>query len=132
MQSRGPHLLRLALIPGILMAPPCPVAATKSAAQGLIREGKMKYTLLSKWTVLGLTVATGGMITGGIKLLGSSTFAGILLLVGGVLVYGIAWIVAFLDAIQEKRFGWALGLIPLGLVLLGPAVYGLLGPKNTR
>jgi hypothetical protein len=94
----------------------------------------MKYTLLSKWTVLGLTVVTGGMITGGIKLLGGggNTPVGILLLIAGVVVYGIAWIVAFLDALQERRFGWALGLIPLGLILIGPAVYGLLGPKNTK
>jgi len=94
----------------------------------------MKYTLLSKWTVLGLTVATAGMLTGGIKLLGGggNTPAGILLIVVGALVYGIAWLVALFDSIQERRFGWVLGLIVLFPVVVGPAIYGLLGPKNTK
>ena len=94
----------------------------------------MKYTLLSKWTVLGLTVATSGMIVGGVKLVGGggNTPGGVLLILAGVLVYGLAWIVAFLDSIQEKRFGWVIGLIVLFPFVVGPAIYGVLGPKNTK
>ena len=92
----------------------------------------MKYTLLSKWTALGLSLATAGMTLGGIKLLGSNAPLSILLFVLAVPVYVIAWFVALFDAFQEKRFGWVLGLIVLLPTFVGPAIYGVLGPKNTK
>lgn len=94
----------------------------------------MKYTLLSKWTVLILTLVTAGLILGGVKLAfgGGNIGAGILLLLVGVLVYAIAWVVALFDSIQERRFGWSVGLIVLVPFLIGPALYGLVGPHNTK
>lgn len=93
----------------------------------------MKYTLLSKWTVLLLTLLTVGMTIFGVKLaFGGSPLPGVLLIVLGVLVYGIAWFVALFDSIQERKYLWSLGLILLLPTFVGPAIYGLLGPKNTK
>ncbi len=98
-----------------------------------------KYTFLSKWTVLILTIVTVGLVV----LFTSMTFQapisgmdnpvlGILLLLLAVLVYAIAWIVAFIDSIQEKAYGWTVALFLLVPFLIGPLFYSLLGPKNTR
>ncbi len=96
----------------------------------------MKYTFLSKWTVLVLTVATVAATIFGIRFAfgnGSDNIGGgILLLVAGLLVYAIAWIIALLDSIQERHFGWSVILIILVPFFVGPAVYGLIGPKNTK
>ena len=94
----------------------------------------MKYTLLSKWTVLILTLVTAGLIIGGVKMAfgGGNIGPGILLMVLGALIYAIAWFVALFDSIQERRFGWSVGLIVLVPFLIGPALYGLVGPRNTK
>ena len=96
----------------------------------------MKYTFLSKWTVLVLTVATAAATIFGIRWTfgdGSTNVgAGILLLVVGLVVYAIAWLIALIDSIQERRFGWSIMLVVLSVFFVGPAIYGLLGPKNTK
>jgi hypothetical protein len=93
----------------------------------------MKYTLLSKWTVLLLTVLTVAMTIFGVKLaFGGNALSGVLVIVLGVLVYGVAWFVALFDSIQERKYLWSLGLIVLLPLFVGPAIYGLLGPKNTK
>ena len=99
----------------------------------------LKYTFLSKWTVLILTIVTVGLVI----LFTSMTFQtpinmasnvglGILLLLLAILVYAIAWIVAFIDSIQEKAYGWTVALFLLLPFFIGPLFYSLLGPKNTR
>jgi len=96
----------------------------------------VKYTFLSKWTVLILTVATAAAIVFGVRWTfgdGSTNVgAGILLLVVGLVVYAIAWLIALIDSIQERHFGWSIILIVLSVFLVGPAIYGLIGPKNTK
>jgi hypothetical protein len=74
------------------------------------------------------------MMTGGVKLIGGggNTPVGILLVDAGVLVYGSAWIVTHLDLIEERSFGWVLGLSVLLPFVVGLAIYGMLGPKNTK
>jgi hypothetical protein len=57
---------------------------------------------------------------------------GILLLLLAILVYAIAWIVGFIDSIQEKAYGWTVALFLLLPFFVGPLLYSLLGPKNTR
>ncbi len=47
-------------------------------------------------------------------------------------VYLIAWIVALFDSIQERRWGWLIALIILSPVLIGPLLYSVIGPKNTK
>jgi hypothetical protein len=94
----------------------------------------VKYTLLSKWTVLILTLVTVGLIGGGIKLAfgGDNVGVGILLMIVGLPIYAIAWFVALFDSLQEKRYGWSVGLVVLVPFLIGPALYGLIGPRNTK
>jgi len=99
----------------------------------------MKVTFLSKWTVLILTAVTAvltlvglGMTTGWPMDLGSNVGLAIVLFLVGFLVYAVAWIIGFLDSIQERRFGWTFGLIVLLPVLVGPLLYSLLGPRNTK
>jgi hypothetical protein len=97
-------------------------------------EFAVKYTFLSKWTVLVLTVATAAATIFGIRwTFGADNIgAGILLLIAGLLVYAIAWFIALFDSIQERRFGWSILLVILVPFFIGPAAYGLIGPKNTK
>jgi hypothetical protein len=95
----------------------------------------VKYTFLSKWTVLILTVLTAAAVAFGAKLAfvdQSNIGAGILLFIVGLVVYAIAWFIALLDSIQERHFGWSIILIVLSLFFVGPAIYGLIGPRNTK
>jgi hypothetical protein len=96
----------------------------------------MKYTFLSKWTVLVLTVVTAGLAYWGYILFtandpqvhGWAAAA----IAAGLLVYGIAWLIAVLDAVQERRWGWTIGLFLLVPLWIGPLLYGFIGPKNTK
>lgn len=94
-----------------------------------------KYTFLSKWTVLILTLVTIGLTIWGYSL----TFGGhdhpvygILLFVLGLIVYAIAWFIALFDSIQERRWGWLVGLIVLVPFWIGPLLYSIVGPRNTK
>ena len=94
----------------------------------------MKYTFLSKWTVLILTLITGGLAYYGISTIsqpGGAGFALLALLIG-LLVYGIAWIIALLDSIQERKLAWTIMLVILLPVWVGPLLYSFLGPRNTK
>jgi len=94
-----------------------------------------KYTFLSKWTVLILTVITAALF-----FVGYTQFAatpshfvkGGLVVALGFLIYAFAWIVALLDSIQEKKFGWSVGLVLLLPFGIGPLLYSLIGPRNTK
>ena len=57
---------------------------------------------------------------------------GVLILVLGFLLYAVAWIVAMLDSIQEKKFAWSVGLVLLLPFGIGPLLYSLIGPRNTK
>jgi hypothetical protein len=99
----------------------------------------MKVTFLSKWTVLILTAVTAVLFLLGLSMtahvpfdLGSNVSLGVLLYILAVLVYAVAWIIGFLDSIQERRFGWTIGLVLLMPFLVGPLFYSLLGPRNTK
>ena len=98
-----------------------------------------KYTFLSKWTVLVLTIVTVGLVV----LFSSFTFQspinlasniglGLFLLFLAILVYAVAWIVGFIDSIQERAFGWTVALFLLLPLFIGPLLYSFFGPKNTR
>ncbi len=91
-----------------------------------------KMSFLSKWTVLILTLITIGLVFVGVSQFGQRTVASILVFVLAALIYAFAWIVALLDSIQEKKFGWSVGLVLLLPFFIGPAVYSLIGPKNTK
>lgn len=94
----------------------------------------MKYTLLSKWTVLILTIITGGLTYYGIYLIThqNSALYAVLALVGGLLIYAIAWIIALADSIQERKWGWSVLLFLLIPIWVGPLLYSVFGPRNTR
>lgn len=101
----------------------------------------MKYSFLSKWTVLLLTVVAGVLGFLGIGQAFGSAFGvsftqhiglGIVGLVVAALCYLFAWVVALLDSIQERRWGWTILLLLLSVVLIGPLLYSLIGPKNTK
>lgn len=99
----------------------------------------MKVTFLSKWTVLLLTIISIALTVIGVLLaqgrfFGQASNFGLTLLafVIAAIIYAIAWIVAFLDSIQEKRWGWLVTLIILLPVWIGPVLYALIGPKNTK
>lgn len=100
----------------------------------------MKVTFLSKWTVLLLTVISIALAVVGALFLqpdgifnsGQNILLGIVAFIVAVIIYAIAWIVAFLDSIQEKRWGWLVTLIILLPVWIGPVLYALIGPKNTK
>ena len=98
----------------------------------------MKYTFLSKWTVLILTVLTAALIVIGVLLAAGGTFGpsniglSLLAYLVAAILYFIAWIVALFDSIQERRWGWLVTLIILSPVLIGPLLYSLFGPKNTK
>jgi len=98
----------------------------------------VKYTFLSKWTVLILTLITIALIAVGVLLAQGGVFGSsniglslIAYLVAAV-VYLVAWIVALFDSIQERRWGWLVALIILSPVLIGPLLYSVIGPKNTK
>jgi hypothetical protein len=94
---------------------------------------KFKYTFLSKWTVLFLTLITFGLTFLGIWLIGQNhALQGALALLVGALIYVFAWFIALFDSIQERRWGWLIGLLVLLPVGLGPIVYSLIGPRNTK
>jgi|SRR6185312_4967158 len=99
----------------------------------------MKYTFLSKWTVLILTLLTAALIVVGVMLTQpgglfgqSNGWLAALSFVIAAIVYFIAWVVALFDSIQERRWGWLITLIILSPVLIGPLLYSLIGPKNTK
>ena len=43
-----------------------------------------------------------------------------------------AWIIALVDSIQERKYLWSVGLFVLLPFGIGPIIYSLIGPKNTR
>lgn len=87
----------------------------------------IKYTLLSKWTVIGLTAASAICVYLAITQLNHVLFA-----LMAVLIYGLAWVVALLDSVQEGRWFWAIGMFLMIPILVGPLLYSFWGPKNTR
>jgi hypothetical protein len=106
----------------------------------------VKYTLLSKWTALILTLATLALAYGGYLLItGPSTLGSMLpnyehnpgawtagAIIAAFLIYALAWLVAFTDSIQERAYTWSIALIVLLPVLVGPLLYSFIGPRNTR
>lgn len=98
----------------------------------------MKYTLLSKWTVLILTVITAALIAIGVLLGQGGVFGAsniglsILAYVVAAIIYALAWLIALFDSIQERRWGWLVALLILSPVLIGPLLYSLIGPRNTK
>lgn len=93
----------------------------------------MKYTFLSKWTVLILTILTFGLSYGGTVLINQGKgLLGALTLLVAFLIYAFAWIIALIDSIQERKFIWSVGLFLLLPFGIGPIIYSLVGPKNTR
>lgn len=92
----------------------------------------MKYTFLSKWTVLILTLVTAGLTALGFTSLSSHAGYAVLALVGGLLVYAVAWIIAFFDSIQERSWAWTIFLLVLLPIWIGPVLYSFFGPKNTK
>ena len=92
----------------------------------------MKFTFLSKWTVLILTIVTAGLTYFGYVSLQQHAGYAILLFLFGVFIYGFAWLIALSDSIQERRFGWSILLVLLLPLWIGPLIYGFLGPKNTK
>jgi hypothetical protein len=102
----------------------------------------MKYTFLSRWTVLLLTLATAALAALGFAFLGAtfgdtlhlSYNAGfaILAFLAAFALYSLAWVVGFLDSLQETRFGWSVTMVLLLPFLVGPILYSVFGPSNTR
>ncbi len=93
----------------------------------------MKYTFLSKWTVLIMTVITIGLWgLGGYLLNNGHNIYGVLTFIIGLLVYALAWFIALFDSIQERKWGWLLVLFLLLPSGIGPLIYSLFGPKNTK
>jgi hypothetical protein len=92
----------------------------------------MKYTFLSKWTVLILTLLTGGLTAYGVINLTSQAGYAVLALVGGLILYALAWIIAFIDSIQERSWAWTIFLLVLLPIWIGPLLYSFIGPKNTK
>lgn len=99
----------------------------------------MKYTFLSKWTVLLFTLVSAALTVVGVllaqgRLLGQGSNIGlsVLAFVIAAIIYAIAWFVALFDSIQEKRWGWLVALIVLLPVWIGPLLYALIGPRNTK
>jgi hypothetical protein len=95
---------------------------------------KIKYTFLSKWTVLILTLLTIGLIAAAVHngMSGVHALTSILMFVVALIIYVFAWFIALFDSIQEKRFGWTIGLVVMLPIAIGPVVYSVLGPKNTK
>lgn len=95
---------------------------------------KVKYTFLSKWTVLILTLLSIGLVFGAVQLgfKGIHVVTSPLMIVVALIVYIFAWFIAFFDSIQERRLGWTVGLIVMLPIAIGPLVYSIVGPKNTK
>jgi len=96
----------------------------------------MRYTLLSKWTVLVLTLVTLLLMWAGVSraflVAPHDPLRGTLLIILATFVYAVAWMVAFVDSIQERAFVWTLVLLLLLPVAVGPLLYSLIGPRNTK
>ena len=88
------------------------------------------YTFLSKWTVLGLTAVSGGLLWAAIS--GPLTDNRVTSILGALILYAIGWVIALLDSIQERKFIWTSGLIVLTPFLVGPLLYSFFGPRNKR
>lgn len=96
-------------------------------------DSDMKYTFLSKWTVLILTILTFGLVYLGTYLIAHQEgLWGWLTLLVSLLIYAFAWIIALVDSIQERKYLWSVGLFVLLPFGIGPIIYSLIGPKNTR
>ena len=87
----------------------------------------IRYTFLSKWTVLSLTAVAAVMVYLAATQANHFLFGFI-----AVVVYGFAWLIGVLDSLQEGKWGWAIGMIVLAPLLVGPLLYSFFGPKNTR
>ena len=119
---------------------PLEVIGARGAPPTLKGSKIMKVTFLSKWTVLLLTVITAALVVVGVllsqqgALFGADRNVGLAVLsfLVAAVVYLIAWIVGLIDSIQERRFGWTVALIILSPVLIGPLLYSLIGPRNTK
>jgi hypothetical protein len=101
------------------------------------RASHVKMSFLSKWTVLLLTVISIAFTVVGVLLTQGSFGASnvglaIILFVVAAIVYAIAWFVGLFDSIQERRWGWTVALIILLPVWIGPLLYSLIGPRNTK
>lgn len=92
----------------------------------------MKYTFLSKWTVLVLTLLTAGLVYVGYVSLQNHAGYALLAFFGGIVLYGCAWLIALFDSLQERKWAWSILLILLLPTWVGPLTYSVLGPKNTR
>lgn len=98
----------------------------------------MKMTFLSKWTVLLLTVISIALTIVGVLFMQGQIGAekniglAIILIVVAVVVYAFAWFVGLFDSIQERRWGWTVAMIILAPVWIGPVLYSLIGPRNTK
>ncbi|HEX6541040.1 MAG TPA: hypothetical protein VF040_04735 [Ktedonobacterales bacterium] len=99
----------------------------------------MKMTFLSKWTVLLLTVISVALTVAGVlaaqgKAFGSGGNVGlaIILFLVAAILYAFAWFVGLFDSIQERRWGWTVTLVILLPVWIGPVLYSLIGPRNTK
>jgi hypothetical protein len=92
----------------------------------------VKYTFLSKWTVLIMTLLAAGLVVYGA--MGMQSHAGYALLAffGGLVIYGLSWVVALLDSIQERAWFWTIMLFLLLPLAIGPVLYSFGGPKNTK
>lgn len=95
-------------------------------------------TFLSKWTVLLLTVISIALTIVGVLFMQGQIGAekniglAIILIVVAVVVYAFAWFVGLFDSIQERRWGWTVAMIILAPVWIGPVLYSLIGPRNTK
>jgi hypothetical protein len=101
----------------------------------------VKYTFLSKWTVLLMTIVAIVLVFLGVGQLTGTLFAitftqhaalGVVAILIALLIYVLAWFIALLDSVQERRWGWTILLVLLAATGLGPLVYSLLGPRNTK
>lgn len=98
----------------------------------------MKYTFLSKWTVLILTAITAGLVylgymfTLGAPAGAAHPFYAVLALVGGLVVYALGWLIALIDSIQEGKWAWTIFLVLLLPIWIGPLLYSFFGPRNTK
>ena len=95
-----------------------------------------RYTFLSKWTVLILTLIALGLTFGGYQVAFGAgqhnTALGIVGIIVGLIFYVFSWLIALLDSIQERRYGWLVILLLLTPFWIGPLAYSLVGPRNTK
>jgi ABC-type spermidine/putrescine transport system permease subunit I len=85
-------------------------------------------------TVISIALTVIGVLMAGGNFFGQASNIGLALIAYAVaaIIYAIAWIVAFLDSFQEKRWGWLVALIILLPFWIGPLLYAVFGPKNTK